>query len=94
MTYPGSGPPLVSSNTWCGFNSFLKLYSRSRPFRPPLFGFTNTRSGQQFRGILEAWKKTKKKGLVNAMKRQENYYCISEILPDAPLMPTKEIQIL
>lgn len=54
MTYPGSGPPLVSSKTWCGFNSFLKLYSRSRPFRPPLFGFTNTRSGQQFRGILEA----------------------------------------
>lgn len=59
-TYPGRGPPLVSSKTWCGFSSFLKLCSRSRPFRPPLFGFTNTRRGQQFCGILEAWMKKRK----------------------------------
>lgn len=51
-TYPGSGPPFVSSKTWWGFNSFLKLYNKSRPLRPPLFGFTNTSRGQLFCGSL------------------------------------------
>lgn len=50
MAHPGRGPPLVSSKTWCGFSSFRKLQSSSRPLRPPLLGFTNTRRGQQSGG--------------------------------------------
>lgn len=45
-SHPASGPPLEMSKTWWGFRSFLKLYRSSLPFRPPLFGLTNTRSGQ------------------------------------------------
>lgn len=52
ICYPGSGPPLVSSKIWWGFNSFRKLYNKSRPLRLPLLVFTNTSKGQQFWGSL------------------------------------------
>lgn len=44
-THPGRGPPLSRSNTWYGLSSFLKEEMSSRPWHPPDFTLTKTRSG-------------------------------------------------
>lgn len=55
---PGSGPPLVSSNTWWGFRSFRKLYKISLPFSPPLLGLTKTSRGQlPLASLLCCWER-------------------------------------
>lgn len=55
---PGSGPPLVSSNTWWGFRSFRKLYKISLPFSPPLLGLTKTSKGQlPLSSLLCCWER-------------------------------------
>lgn len=42
---PSSGPPFDKSYTWRGFNMYWNFRKIRSPWRPPLFGFTNTSNG-------------------------------------------------